>query len=67
MLTLTPLVLQLISLGVSVAPELISAAEAEISLVTGTSPPSAAQQAQIDAALTAANTALQNAQPAATG
>lgn len=67
MLTLTPLVLQLIELGVSVAPELISAAQTEISLVTGTSPPTAAQQAVMDAALDAANAALQAAQPAAAG
>lgn len=65
MLALTPLVLQLVSLGVSVAPELISAAQTEISLITGTSAPTAAQQAQIDAGLEIANTALQNAQPAA--
>jgi uncharacterized membrane-anchored protein len=63
MLALTPLVLQLISLGISVAPELIAAAEQEISLVTGTSAPTAAQQAQITAAVVAANAALQAAQP----
>jgi hypothetical protein len=67
MLTLTPLILQLIQLGITVAPELISAAETEISLVTGTSAPTAAQQLTIDTALATANTALQNAQPAATG
>jgi hypothetical protein len=67
MLALTPLVLQLISLGVSVAPELISAAQTEISLVTGTSAPTAEQQAQIDSALAAANSALQAAQPATSG
>ena len=65
MLTLTPLIFQLLSMGVSVLPELISAAETEISLVTGTSPPDAAQQAQIDAALAQANAALQAAQPKA--
>jgi hypothetical protein len=64
MLALTPLVLQLISLGISVVPELISAAQTEISLVTGTNPPSAEQQSQIDAALAQANAALQAAGPA---
>jgi hypothetical protein len=65
MLTLTPLVLQLIQLGITVVPELIAAAQTEISLVTGTSPPSAEQQSQIDAALDAANAALQAAQASA--
>lgn len=64
MLALTPLVLQLIQLGVAVAPEVISAAQTEIALVSGTHPPSAEQQAQIDAGLDAANAALQAAQPA---
>ena len=61
MLSLTPLVLQMISLGLSIAPELISAAQTEISLITGKTAPSATQQAQIDAALEVVNTALQNA------
>lgn len=64
MLAITPLVLQLVSLGISVAPELIAAAEQEISLITGTAPPTAEQQAQITAAVVAANAALQAAQPA---
>ena len=63
MLTLTPLVLQLIQLGVQIVPEIITAAQAELSLVNSTSAPTADQQAQIDAALAAANTALLNAQP----
>lgn len=65
MLTLTPLILQLVSAGLTIAPELIQAAETELSLVTGTEAPTAAQQAQIDTALTAANAALQAAQPQA--
>ena len=64
MLTLVPLILQLVSAGITVVPELIAAAQTEISLITGTSPPSAAQQSQIDAALETANAALQGAQPA---
>jgi len=63
MLSLTPLVLQLIQLGISVAPELIAAAQTEISLVTGTAPASADQQKAIDTALDAANAALMAAQP----
>ncbi len=65
MLQLTPLVLQLISLGLSVAPELISAAQTEVSLVSGTNPPTSDQQAAIEEALASANAALQSAQPAA--
>jgi hypothetical protein len=63
MLTLTPLVLQLVQLGITVVPEIITAAQAEISLVTGTSAPTAAQQAAIDAALDKANATLQAANP----
>ena len=62
---LTPLVLQLISLGISVAPELISAAQTEIGLINSGSAPTPAEQAQIDAALDAAHAALQAAQPGA--
>ncbi len=61
MLTLTPLVLQLIGLGQQVIPEIIAAAQAEVSLFNGGGTPSAAQQAQIDAALDKANAALQAA------
>ena len=64
MLALTPLVLQLIELGVSVVPELISAAQQEIAIFNSGTPPTAAQQADIDAALATAHAALQAAQPA---
>jgi hypothetical protein len=67
MLTILPLILQLIEAGITVVPELIAAGKTEISLITGTSPPTAEQQAQIEAAVVAANNALQASQPAATG
>ena len=60
-IALTPLVLQLIQLGISVAPELIAAAQQEIALLNSSTAPTAAQQAQIDAALDAAHKALQAA------
>lgn len=65
MLTLTPLVLQLIQLGATVLPELIATAQTEVSLVNAGTAPSPEQQAAIDAALETANNALQAAQPAA--
>ncbi len=64
MIALAPLVLQLIELGISVAPELISAAQAEIAIFNSGTAPTAAQQADIDTALDAAHAALQAAQPA---
>jgi hypothetical protein len=64
MLTLLPVILQLVEAGITVAPQLIAAGKTEISLVNAGAAPTAAQMAQIDAALDAANTALQNAQPA---
>ena len=63
MLALAPVVLQLIQMGITVVPEIISVAQQEIALFNSGTPPTAAQQAAIDAALTAANAALQNAQP----
>lgn len=65
MLTLTPLVLQLIGIGTQVVPEIVAAAQTEVALFNAKTAPTAAQQAQIDAALDAANAALQAAQPAA--
>jgi hypothetical protein len=65
MLVLTPLVLQLMQLGVQVLPEIIAAAQQEIALLNSGSPPTAAQQAAIDTALDQANSALQAAQPSA--
>jgi hypothetical protein len=64
MLALTPLVLQLIQLGAAVAPELIAAAQQEITLFNTATAPTPAQQADIDAALATAHAALQAAQPA---
>ena len=67
MLELTPLILQMIQMGITVVPELITAAQAEISLISGTTPPTAAQQAVITVAVDTANAAIQAAVPAATG
>jgi hypothetical protein len=65
MLALTPLVLQLLQLGLNVVPEIIAAAQTEVDLWNSGTAPTAAQQAAIDAALDQANAALQAAQPAA--
>jgi hypothetical protein len=69
MLTLLPVILQLVEAGVTVAPQLIAAGKTEIDLFNSKAAPTQAQKDQIDAALEAAleaaNTALQNAQPAA--
>jgi hypothetical protein len=64
MLTLVPIVLQLIEAGITVVPQIIAAAQAEVALFNAGTPPTAAQQASIDAALVQANAALQAAQPA---
>ena len=64
MLALVPVILQLVEAGVTIAPQLISAGKTEVDLFNSGAAPTAAQRAQIDAALEAANTALQNAQPA---
>jgi hypothetical protein len=61
MLTLVPIVLQLLEAGITVVPEIISAAQAEVALFNSGSAPTAAQQAQIDAAEAAASAALQAA------
>lgn len=61
MLTLTPLVLQLVAAGVTLLPEIVAAAQSEIALFNSKSAPSAAEQAAIDAALDKANAALQAA------
>jgi hypothetical protein len=63
MLNVTSIVLQLVGIGVVVGPELIAAAQTEIALVTSNTAPTAEQQASIDAALDAANAALQAAVP----
>ncbi len=61
MLSLTPLVLQLVALGIKVLPEIIAAAQAEIALLNAKAAPTPEQQAAIDAALAQANAALQAA------
>ena len=65
-LTLLPVIEQLISLGITVVPEIITAAQTELALwATPGTAPTAEQEAQIDAAHAAASAALQAAQPAA--
>ena len=64
MLTLIPVILELLQAGITVVPEIISAAQTEYALFSSGAPPTAAQQAAIDAALDQANAALQAAQPA---
>jgi hypothetical protein len=59
---LTALVLQLVELGIQVAPSVIAAARTEIALVSGGAAPTAEQQASIDAAFEAANAAVMAAQ-----
>lgn len=65
MIALTPQVLQMVLLGLQVAPELIAAAQQEIALFSAGTPPTPEQQAAIDAALDQAHAALQAAGPAA--
>jgi len=64
MLTLVPVLLELLQAGITVVPELITAAQTEVSLFNSGTAPTAEQQATIDAALATANSALQAAQPA---
>ena len=59
MLTLTPLVLQLVAAGIQLLPEIIAAAQTEVQLLNAYTAPTQAQQAEIDTALKQANDALQ--------
>lgn len=62
---LLPIILQLVSAGLTVAPQVIAAAKTELDLLrAGAPPPTDAQKAEIDAALELANDTLQAAQPA---
>lgn len=56
--------IQLIEMGITVVPEVISAAQTAVSLIESGAPPTPAQQAQIDAALSATHASLQAATPA---
>jgi hypothetical protein len=56
--------IQLVQMGITVAPQVIAAAQTAVSLIEGGTAPTPAQQAEIDAALDAAHAALQAAQPA---
>jgi hypothetical protein len=64
MLTLLPVIPQLVEAGVTVAPQLIAAGKTEIDLFNSNAAPTQAQRDAIDAALEVANNALQTAQPA---
>lgn len=54
---------QLVQMGLTVAPEVISAAQTAVSLIESGAAPTPAQQAEVDAALDAAHAALQAAMP----
>lgn len=58
---LTGAILQLLQLGIEVAPQIAQWAETEINLFINGNAPTAAEDAQIQAALAAANSALQAA------
>jgi hypothetical protein len=51
-------------MGITVAPQVIAAAQTAVSLIEGGTAPTPAQQAEIDAAQNAAHAALQSAHPA---
>jgi hypothetical protein len=53
--------IQLVQMGITVAPEVITAAQTAVSLIETNTGPAPAQQAQIDAALDTAHAALQGA------
>ena len=59
MLSLTPVVLQLIQTGITIIPSILSAAQTEVALFNSSTAPTPQQQAEIDAALDAAHAALQ--------
>jgi hypothetical protein len=65
MLALIPVVLQLLEAGITIVPEIITAARTEYALFSSGTAPTPAQQATIDAALETANNALQGAQQGA--
>ena len=65
MITLLPIIVQLVQLGIAIAPDLIAAGKLELDLLNPNAPPMTDdQRAQIDAALEDAHNALQAAQPA---
>ena len=59
--TIIAVLIQLIQMGIKVAPEVIAAAQTALSLLESGTAPTAAQQAQIDTALDTAHAALQGA------
>lgn len=62
---LLPIIVQLVQLGISIAPDIIAAGHTELSLLDPDSlPPSDMQKAEIMAALDRANAVLQASQPA---
>lgn len=65
MIALLPVIIQLVQAGLAIAPDIISAGKIELDLLRPGAPePTAAQKADIMAALEKANDALQAAQPA---
>jgi hypothetical protein len=65
MAPLSPVVLDLIRLGIAVAPQILAAAQLELQLLNSGTTASAEQQATISAALDAAHATLQAAQQGA--
>lgn len=61
---LVPVILQLVTAGLTVAPSIIAAGQKEYDLLKSGDVPTDAEIAEINAALEQANDALQNAQPA---
>lgn len=59
--TIITALIQLIQTGIKVTPDVLAAAQTAVSLLESGAAPTAAQQAQIDAALDAAHAALQSA------
>lgn len=53
--------IQLVEMGITVAPEVVTASQTAVSLIESGTAPTAAQQSQIDAALDTAHAALQAA------
>jgi hypothetical protein len=56
--------IQLIEMGITVVPQVISAAQTAVSLIESGAAPTVAQQVQIDDALSTAHASLQAATPA---
>jgi hypothetical protein len=62
MAQLSPIVFDLVELGIAIAPHILAAARVEVQMLTSGAPPTAEQTAAISAALDAAHATLQAAQ-----